>query len=81
MLADTALLRPLQVSLDPVNPAISPYPPPFNQRLEEAYHKFSPSDPSSHRCVLGPDFFNSTIYFQTQGEVRCCHAALEAGHF
>jgi hypothetical protein len=80
VLADTALLRSLQVSLDPVNPAISPYPPPFNQRLEEAYNKFSPSDPSSHRCVLGPDYFNSTIYFQTQGEVRRCPAAPEAGH-
>ena len=68
VLADAAL----QVSLDPVNPAISPYPPPFNQRLEEAYRKSSPSDPHSQHCILGPDFFNSTIYFQTQGEVRRC---------
>jgi len=60
------------VSLDPVNPAIAPYPPPFNQRLEEAYQKFNPSDASSQRCVLGPDYFNSTIYFQKQGEVRRC---------
>lgn len=52
-----------------MNPAISPYPPPFNQRIEEAYRNYSPSDPSSHCCVLGADFFNSTIHFQTEGEV------------
>ncbi len=53
-----------------MNPAIAPYPPPFNRKLEEAYHRYEPGNPATERCALGADFFNSTIFFQTQGEVR-----------
>lgn len=63
-------MRPdLQVSLDPVNPAIAPYPPPFNRQLEDAYQSCEPGNPQTERCALGANFFNSTIFFRKEGEV------------
>ena len=63
-------VRPdLQVSLDPVNPAIAPYPPPFNRQLEDAYQSCKPGDPETERCALGANFFNSTIFFRKEGGV------------
>ena len=76
----SALLRPRalhawhpQVSLDPVNPQICPYPPPFNRQLEEAFQASVGVGAPSLQCALGPDFFNSTIHFQTEGEKQGAH--------
>ena len=55
-------MRP-QVSLDPVNPQIVAYPHPFNARLEDAFNG------TGGMCVLGQDYFNSTIHFR---KVRVC---------
>jgi hypothetical protein len=53
------------LSIDPVRRKIDFYPKAIAARVEKAYQDRDPWSPST--CVLGSDFFNSTVHFHPSG--------------
>ena len=53
------------VSIDPVRRKLDFYPSVIARRLEKSYGERDQWIPS--QCVLGPDFFNSTVHFHPSG--------------
>ncbi len=53
------------VSIDPVNRKVDFYPRSIALRIEKSYNDRDPL--SSSACILGKDFFNSTIHFHQSG--------------